>query len=135
MKPLASTVLLLACQSLAFPALAAEKPLVLDVWPGKPADDDAATIGQEKFFELTVGGKPYNARLAKKKVSVMVTSTPSGAMIRVGNKSFGPTPSTIQVSEAESVTVTLAKDGYAPATQRITAVENGSPLHATLAPL
>ncbi len=29
---------------------AAEPALVLDVWPGKPADDDAALIGEEKFF-------------------------------------------------------------------------------------
>src|SRR5690349_17087488 len=35
------------------------KPLVIDVWPGTPADDDAARIGPEKFFELKVGGKPY----------------------------------------------------------------------------
>jgi acetyl esterase/lipase len=40
-------------------AAAADKPLVLDAWPGKPADDDPATIGAEKFFELKVGGKPY----------------------------------------------------------------------------
>jgi acetyl esterase/lipase len=39
--------------------LAAENPMVLDVWPGKPADDDASKIGAEKFFELKVGGKPY----------------------------------------------------------------------------
>jgi acetyl esterase/lipase len=41
------------------PALAADKPLVVDIWPGKPADDDAAKIGEEKFFELMVNGKPY----------------------------------------------------------------------------
>ncbi len=50
---------LLAGLFVTVPAVAADKPLVLDVWPGKPADDDAAAIGPEKFFELKIGGKPY----------------------------------------------------------------------------
>lgn len=41
------------------PAPAAEKALVVDVWPGKPADDAAAKIGEEHFRDLIVGGKPY----------------------------------------------------------------------------
>jgi acetyl esterase/lipase len=41
-------------------AFAADKPSVVDLWPGKPADDDAATIGAEKSFELMVKGKPYH---------------------------------------------------------------------------
>jgi acetyl esterase/lipase len=41
------------------PASATDKPLVLDVWPGKPAGDDAAKIGAERFRELIVKGKPY----------------------------------------------------------------------------
>ncbi|MDA1018315.1 MAG: prolyl oligopeptidase family serine peptidase [Planctomycetota bacterium] len=32
----------------------ANDPFVVNVWPGKPADDDAATIGDEKFRELIV---------------------------------------------------------------------------------
>ena len=43
----------------AAPAAAADGPLVVDVWPGKPADDDTATIGEEKSFQLMVKGKPY----------------------------------------------------------------------------
>jgi acetyl esterase/lipase len=42
----------LICLSACLPALAADQPLVVDVWPGKPADDDAAKIGTEKFIEL-----------------------------------------------------------------------------------
>ena len=38
---------------------AAVQPLVIDVWPGKPADDGAETIAPEKFRELIVDGKPY----------------------------------------------------------------------------
>jgi acetyl esterase/lipase len=59
MKRLTAIVAALVGMSLAWPVLAADKPLVIDVWPGKPADDDAGKIGEEKFFELKVGGKPY----------------------------------------------------------------------------
>jgi acetyl esterase/lipase len=34
------------------PAASADAPVVIDVWPGKPADDNAATIGEEKFIEI-----------------------------------------------------------------------------------
>jgi acetyl esterase/lipase len=44
---------------LASPAFAAEKLLVVDIWPGKTASDDADKIGEERFFELMVNGKPY----------------------------------------------------------------------------
>jgi acetyl esterase/lipase len=44
---------------LAATTLAAEKPLVISLWPGKPADDNAEKIGEEKYFELKVAGKPY----------------------------------------------------------------------------
>jgi acetyl esterase/lipase len=54
MKPVAAFF----CFVLSSSAFAAE-PLVVDVWPGKPAGDDAAKIGEEKFFQLMVNGKPY----------------------------------------------------------------------------
>ncbi len=59
MKRIAATVSLLACLFVTGAALAADPPLVLDVWPGKPAGDDPTGIGEEKFFELKVNGKPY----------------------------------------------------------------------------
>ncbi len=37
---------------------AADKPIVLDLWPGKPPGD-LGIPGEERFFELKVGGKPY----------------------------------------------------------------------------
>jgi acetyl esterase/lipase len=49
----------LFCLPAILPAPAGDKPLVLDLWPGKPAGDDAATIGEEKSFQLQVKGKPY----------------------------------------------------------------------------
>jgi acetyl esterase/lipase len=39
-------------------AAAAQNPLVVDIWPGKPADD-VGIPGAEHFFELKVNGKPY----------------------------------------------------------------------------
>src|SRR5204862_5917572 len=59
MKRIAPTMCLLICLFMTWSALAVEKPLVIDIWPCKPADDDASKIGEEKFFELQVGGKPY----------------------------------------------------------------------------
>lgn len=59
MKRIAATASLSLCLVVAWPATAAEKPLVVDVWPGKPADDDAGKIGPERFFQLTIKGKPY----------------------------------------------------------------------------
>jgi acetyl esterase/lipase len=38
---------------------AANKPLVIALWPGKVPGDDAAKIGEEKFFEMQRNGKPY----------------------------------------------------------------------------
>jgi hypothetical protein len=40
------------------PGIAAD-PIVVDVWPGAPADDNAETIGEEKVIQLIVKGKPY----------------------------------------------------------------------------
>ena len=56
MKQLALT---LALVGLFVNGAEADDPLVINVWPGKPADDDASTIGKEKVRELIVDGKPY----------------------------------------------------------------------------
>jgi acetyl esterase/lipase len=59
MKRIAVIASLLFGALLTMRGTAAEDPLVMDVWPGRPADDDAATIGEEHFRELIVNGKPY----------------------------------------------------------------------------
>lgn len=56
---LARVLALLVFFALAAPGVAAERPTTLDLWPGKPADDDAARILDERVFELMVKGKPY----------------------------------------------------------------------------
>jgi acetyl esterase/lipase len=58
MKAIASTVLVVVCLSMAWSAKGAEKPTVVDVWPGK-APNDTGISGEEKFIELKIDGKPY----------------------------------------------------------------------------
>src|SRR5713226_6413994 len=58
MKPLAPMLSLVVCMSMPWPAVAAEKPLALDVWPGK-VPGDVGIDGEEKFVELKIGGKAY----------------------------------------------------------------------------
>jgi acetyl esterase/lipase len=58
MKRLTASLALLVGLSAASPAPPTNPPLVLDLWPGK-TPDDAGIPGEEKFFELQVGGKPH----------------------------------------------------------------------------
>jgi acetyl esterase/lipase len=55
---LALLVTVLGPLGAASPAAAADRPLVIDLWPGKPPGD-VGIAGGEKFIELKVGGKPY----------------------------------------------------------------------------
>jgi acetyl esterase/lipase len=48
----------MVCMSIACSAAAAEKPLVIDVWPGK-VPGDVGISGEEKFIELKIDGKAY----------------------------------------------------------------------------
>jgi acetyl esterase/lipase len=57
-KHIAPAFALAVCLSVAWPTRALEKPLVVDVWPGK-VPGDAGIAGAEKFIELKVNGKPY----------------------------------------------------------------------------
>jgi acetyl esterase/lipase len=50
-------IALLSCLA-AQPVVAAAPPLVIELWPGK-VPGDVGIPGEEKFFELKVGGKPY----------------------------------------------------------------------------
>jgi acetyl esterase/lipase len=57
--PIALALVLLACGFVTCPGAAADAPLVLALWPGKPPGD-VGIAGEEKFFELKTGdGKPY----------------------------------------------------------------------------
>ena len=52
-------VLLLGVWLLLSDSAWAQGQVVVKIWPGKPAGDEAGTIGAEKFFELKIQGKPY----------------------------------------------------------------------------
>jgi len=54
-SPLSCTIV---CMIAISSAAAAEKPVVLDLWPGKVPGDVGIT-GEEKFIELKIDGKPY----------------------------------------------------------------------------
>src|SRR5688572_19493870 len=54
MSRIATLLLLLFATNVAV----AQEPLVVPLWPGKPADD-VGIPGEEKFFELMIKGKPY----------------------------------------------------------------------------
>lgn len=59
MKRIGSALFLLLFLAAAWTEAEGDKPLIINLWPGKAADDDAGLIGEEKFIELKVGGKPY----------------------------------------------------------------------------
>jgi hypothetical protein len=50
---------LLICLFVTAP-VAAQNPLVVIIWPGKPADD-LGIAGAEMFFELKIKGKPMKS--------------------------------------------------------------------------
>src|SRR6516165_1310487 len=56
MKRIALPCTLIALLFVALPGLAAEKPLVVDVWPG-PAPGENAPVGEEKLLEQKPGEK------------------------------------------------------------------------------
>ena len=64
--------------------------------------------------------------------TVKVSSVPSGATVLVGNKKSGKTPTAVKVPANTPTTITLTKDGYANATERITAKQNGTAIKMTL---
>jgi acetyl esterase/lipase len=58
MKRIASSLLLVLLSGVPHAGVAADRPLVIDLWPGKPPGD-VGISGEEKFIELKVAGKPY----------------------------------------------------------------------------
>ncbi|OAI54815.1 xylanase [Planctomycetaceae bacterium SCGC AG-212-F19] len=58
MKPSVLLVFLSICLITLGSSLAADKTMVVDLWPGKPPGD-VGIPGEEKFFQLQVKGKPY----------------------------------------------------------------------------
>ena len=70
---------------------AQDKPVVLDVWPGRPADDIAGAV-EEKYIELKVGGKAYQVggkptkwltNVTKPTLTVYRPAKPNGAAMLI----------------------------------------------------
>ena len=80
----------------------------------------------------TAEGAAVRVALTKPMVQVKVSSLPMGATITLNGKSLGVTPTTIRLAAFEPSTLTIAKDGYAADTQKVTPKASGVSLHATL---
>jgi len=70
-------------------------------------DDDASPEDQEAPKEKAAVKRPT--------VQVKLVSTPPGAHIRIGKRSFGTTPKTLTFRVGLAYKVTFEKEGYAPA--------------------
>jgi hypothetical protein len=76
--------------------------------------------------------KPIRIALARTTFTVKVSSSPPGATVTLGGKTLGMTPTTVKVPAFEASTLKIAKDGYAPAMQKVTPKNNSSAVSVTL---
>ncbi|HEU0034812.1 MAG TPA: PEGA domain-containing protein [Kofleriaceae bacterium] len=80
----------------------------------------------------TSEGIKLRVALARTTFSVKVSSQPPGATITLNGKSLGVTPTTVRLPAFEASTLTIAKDGFATETQKITPKQNNQALHTQL---
>jgi hypothetical protein len=85
-----------------------------------------------KTVRPTAKGIKVSARLARPTFTVKVSSVPSGASVSVGGKKFGKTPTVVKVPGFEPATITVAKDGFTSASEKVTAKQNGTAIKMTL---
>ncbi|MFN0251815.1 MAG: PEGA domain-containing protein [Kofleriaceae bacterium] len=76
--------------------------------------------------------KPIKIALARDTFTVKVSSSPQGAKVTLGGKTLGMTPTTVKVPAFETSTLRIAKDGYAPETQKVSPKNNNSSVNVTL---
>jgi hypothetical protein len=119
-----------------------DRTTVLDATPGSitlPCGTPAKlTIKKAKHVTATrtvtpsPDGTKLSVTLGVGMFSVKVTSSPAGAMITVGGRPKGVTPTAIQLPAHTTQTITLKKDGYVTDTERIVVKSNGISHHVTL---
>jgi hypothetical protein len=80
----------------------------------------------------TPDGAKLSVALSVGTFSVKVTSSPAGAMITVGGKPKGVTPTAIQLPAFSTQTITLTKDGYVTDSEKVVVKSNGVSHHVTL---
>jgi hypothetical protein len=85
-----------------------------------------------KRIKPTARGIKVSARLKRPTFTVKISSVPSGATISIGGKRAGRTPSAVKIPGYESTMITLTKDGYVTATEKVTAKQNGTAIKMTL---
>jgi hypothetical protein len=124
-------------------ALDATKASVLGTTPGTfevPCGVETKLYIRKTKYSAVV--KPVNAtagateqvsiKLQHLMFSVKVTSTPAGATITIAGKTAGVTPTTIKVPAFDASAITIAKDGYAPDTQKVAFKTNNASHHVVL---
>jgi hypothetical protein len=92
----------------------------------------AKLLSVTKALTPTPAGVNFTARLGHPTFTVKVSSTPAGATVTVAGKKVGTTPTTIKLVAFAPAAVTIAKDGYAASTEKITPKQNNAVVHATL---
>lgn len=80
------------------------------------------------------GETEVEVRLERPTYKVRVTSTPSGAMVKLAGAEVGRTPISLTVPGFESVSVEISKPGYVAATQRVYASKAGGKVAVKLKP-
>jgi len=90
---------------------------------------------EQKVLTVTaMVGRPLslNETLRHKEASVTLTSSPSGAVIRLGDQTIGRTPGMLQLSQFVPVDVTLERDGYETWVRTLSIEKAEETVHATL---
>jgi hypothetical protein len=85
-----------------------------------------------RTITATSDGVKLKLTLAKPTFLIKVSSMPAGATITMNGKSLGVTPTTVKIPAFEASTLTIAKDGYATETEKVTPKSNGVAVHTAL---
>jgi hypothetical protein len=92
----------------------------------------ARMVAATRTVTPTPDGVTVRVALAKLTFLVKVSSTPAGATVTVNGKQLGVTPTTVKVPAFEPSILAIAKDGYAPETEKVTPKTSGVAVHTVL---
>jgi hypothetical protein len=92
----------------------------------------ARMVSVTRTVTPTPEGVTVKVALARLTFLVKVSSTPPGATVTVNGRSLGVTPTTVKVPAFEASTLAIAKDGYAPETEKVAPKASGTAVHTVL---
>jgi hypothetical protein len=92
----------------------------------------ARMVPATRVVTPTPEGVNVRVALLRQTFLIKVSSTPAGATVTVNGKSLGVTPTTVKVPAFETSILALAKDGYAPETEKVTPKTSGTAVHSVL---